>query len=125
MGLSIRKRLYLLFGFQLVGFIGLLCLLYAYIIPSVKRLEKEKRLSTKLIKDISSVQLLINSYFDHNMGFHSLEKSIDSLIKEGLKDKKEVRDRFTEAYTDYWKYDCRICFPYGVIFKLFFIVSEQ
>ena len=103
MNLTIRQRLYLLFGVQLVGFVGLFCFLYAYIIPSIKHLERESHKNAQLIKDVSHVQLLVNCYFEGNASFetvksqttkllqHLPEESIKSTLKNILKKLEQVK----------------------------------
>ena len=85
--MSVRKKLYLLFGFQVIGFIGLFYLLYAYILPSIKQLERENKINTRLIKDVSQAQLLINQYFDGNVTYQAVQKKLNSILNTASKQK--------------------------------------
>ncbi len=87
MNLTVRQRLYLLFGIQLVGFVVLFCFLYSYIIPSIRHLEREDHTNAKLIKDISQTQILVNSYFEGDTPFQIIKKQIVDLLPNAPEDK--------------------------------------
>jgi len=81
MNLSVRKKLYVLFGFQIISFILLFCLLYGYIIPAVKRLQKEKYMTTKIIRNISRIQLTAEHYFSGDIKIDMLINKIENTKK--------------------------------------------
>ncbi len=79
MALSVRQKLYLLFGFQVISFAGLFCSFYFYIIPAVKRLETEKDLTAQIIKKVSKLQLIMNHYFEGNINLEKIKEEIKGI----------------------------------------------
>lgn len=81
MPLSVRQKLYLLFGFQLISFIGLFSFFYLYLIPAVRKLEIEKYSTAQIIKNMSELQLITNHYFEGMVSLGVLKNEIKKIYQ--------------------------------------------